>query len=112
LSKSAGSFRAPLHSELRTFYNCGTYSVLKGSRSYIDSSYHFVEKIKISGLYFVLFGLSLAAIPFWLLKKTHKIFFQMNYNPMGYKFYLAFMNSELDYFKFYKILPEKKFMPY
>jgi hypothetical protein len=23
-----------------------------------------------------------------------------------YKFYLAFMNSELDYFKFYKVLPE------
>jgi hypothetical protein len=25
-----------------------------------------------------------------------------------YKFYLAFMNSELDYFKFYKTLPEKE----
>jgi hypothetical protein len=25
-----------------------------------------------------------------------------------YKFYLAFMNSELDYFKFYKVLPEKE----
>ena len=25
-----------------------------------------------------------------------------------YRFYLAFMNSELDYFKFYKTLPEKE----
>jgi hypothetical protein len=52
------------------------------------------------------------AIPFWLLKKTHKIFSNELQSNGVYKFYLAFMNSELDYFKFYKILPEKKFMPY
>jgi hypothetical protein len=41
-------------------------------------------------------------------KENSQNIFQMNYNPMVYKFYLAFMNSELDYFKFYKILPEKE----
>jgi hypothetical protein len=40
-------------------------------------------------------------------KENSQNIFQMNYNPMGYINYLAFMNSELDYFKFY-ILPEKE----
>jgi hypothetical protein len=71
----------------RTFIIAGivTYFVLKGSRSYIDSIPTFVEKLKYRD--YISFCLTVfSGYSFWLLKKTHKIFFQMNYNPMGIKF--------------------------
>jgi hypothetical protein len=54
-----------------------------------------------------LFGLSLAAIPFLATKENSQNIFSNELQSNGvYKFYLAFMNSELDYFKFYK-MPER-----
>ncbi|PRZ23405.1 LTA synthase family protein [Flavobacterium granuli] len=86
-----------------------TYFIIKGSRNYIDSIPSFVEKIKISGLYFLLFGLSLLAIPYLATKENSQNIFSNELQANGiYKFYLAFMNSELDYFKFYKTLLEKE----
>jgi hypothetical protein len=41
-------------------------------------------------------------------KENSQNIFSNELQSNGYKFYLAFMNSELDYFKFYKILPEKE----
>jgi hypothetical protein len=46
-------------------------------------------------------------------KENSQNIFSNELQSNGCKFYLAFMNSELDYFKFYKILPEKReVMPY
>lgn len=99
----------PLFSGLFIIAGIVTYFILKESRSYIDSIPTFVEKIKISGIYFVLFGLSLLAIPFLATKENSQNIFSNELQSNGiYKFYLAFMNSELDYFKFYKTLPEKE----
>lgn len=99
----------PLFSGLFLIAAIVTYFIIKGSRNYIDSIPSFVEKIKISGLYFVLFGLSLLAIPFLATKENSQNIFSNELQANGiYKFYLAFMNSELDYFKFYKTLPEKE----
>jgi hypothetical protein len=54
-----------------------------------------------------LFGLSLLAIPFFATKENSQNIFSNELTNGVYKFYLAFMNSELDYFKFYKT-PEKE----
>jgi phosphoglycerol transferase MdoB-like AlkP superfamily enzyme len=99
----------PLFSGLFLIAGCVTYFILKGTRNYIESIPTFVEKIKISGIYFVLFGLSFLAIPFLATKENSQNIFSNELQANGiYKFYLAFMNSELDYFKFYKTLPEKE----
>jgi phosphoglycerol transferase MdoB-like AlkP superfamily enzyme len=86
-----------------------TYLIVKKSRNYIDSIPTFVEKIKISGIYFALFALSLLAVPFLSTFENSRNIFANELQSNGvHKFYLAFMNSELDYFKFYKTLPEKE----
>ncbi len=86
-----------------------TYLIVKRSKNYIDSIPTFVEKIKISGIYLTLFGLSLLAIPLLSTKENSPNIFANELQANGvYRFYLAFMNSELDYFKFYKTMPEKE----
>jgi len=86
-----------------------TYYILKGSKSYIENIPTFVEKVKISGVYLLLFGLSLIAVPYLASNENSKNVFTNELQANGiYKFYLAFIHSELDYFKFYKTLPEKE----
>lgn len=86
-----------------------TYLIVKRSKSYIDSIPTFVQKVQLSGIYFALFGLSLVAIPFLSAQENSQNIFTNELEANGiYKFYLAFKNSELDYFKFYKTLPEKE----
>ncbi|WP_291104326.1 MULTISPECIES: LTA synthase family protein [unclassified Flavobacterium] len=86
-----------------------TYLIVKRSKIFIETIPTFTEKIKISGIYFLLFGLSLLSIPFLSTKENSQNIFSNELQSNGiYKFYLAFMNSELDYFKFYKTLPEKE----
>jgi phosphoglycerol transferase MdoB-like AlkP superfamily enzyme len=86
-----------------------SYFIVGRSKSYIDTIPSFAEKVKISGLYFVLFGLSLLAIPSLATNENSRNIFSNELQANGvYKFYLAFINSELDYFKFYKTLPEKE----
>ena len=86
-----------------------TYFIVKKSKNYIENIPSFGEKIKLSVVYFALFGLSLMAIPFLSTKENSQNIFANELQSNGmYKFYLAFMNSELDYFKFYKTLPEKE----
>jgi hypothetical protein len=95
-------------SSFQDFYNCG-YRYLfctKGSRSYIDSIPTFVEKIKISD--YILFCLDCLWLFLLATKENSQNIFSNELQSNGvYKFYLAFMNSELDYFKFYKVLPER-----
>jgi hypothetical protein len=83
----------PLFSGLFIMAGTVTYFILKKSRNYIDSIPTFVEKIKISGLYFALFG------SYKKVGRIYRIFFQMNCNPMG------FIN-------FIKYCPKKKRMLY
>ncbi len=86
-----------------------TYFIVKRSKQFIEMIPTFTEKMKISGIYLLLFGLSLLSIPFLSTKENSQNIFSNELQANGiYKFYLAFMNSELDYFKFYKTLPEKE----
>jgi len=67
------------------------------------------DKLKISGIYAILFALALFLIPTLAKQETSNNVFANELQANGlYRFYLAFMNSELDYDKFYKTLPEKE----
>ena len=86
-----------------------TFFIVKYSKNYIYEIPTFAEKIKISVVYFVLFGISLLSIPFLSNAANSQNIFTNELQSNGlYKFYLAFTNSELDYFKFYKTLPNEK----
>lgn len=99
----------PLFSALFIISGLVTYFIVKKSKNYIQSIPAFVEKIKLSGIYLVLFGFSLLAIPFLSSKENGHNVFANELQANGiYKFYLAFMHSELDYFKFYKTVPNSE----
>ena len=86
-----------------------TYFIVKRSKNYIESIPSFAEKIKISGLYLVMLALSLATIPYLAAKENSQNIFTNELQSNGiYKFYLAFIHSELDYFKFYKTIPSQE----
>lgn len=86
-----------------------TYFILKGSKNYINTIPSFNQKLKISGIYIVLFAISLFAIPNLAKTENSKNVFVNELQANGlYKFYLAFQNNKLDYFKFYKTSPEQK----
>jgi phosphoglycerol transferase MdoB-like AlkP superfamily enzyme len=86
-----------------------TYFIVKRSKNYIESIPSFAEKIKISGLYLVMLALSLATIPYLAAKENSQNIFTNELQSNGiYKFYLAFIHSELDYFKFYKTMPSQE----
>jgi phosphoglycerol transferase MdoB-like AlkP superfamily enzyme len=83
-----------------------TYFIVKHSKNYIDSIPTFTEKIKISGLYLALLALSFVTVPYLASKENSQNIFTNELQSNGiYKFYLAFIHSELDYFKFYKTMP-------
>jgi phosphoglycerol transferase MdoB-like AlkP superfamily enzyme len=99
----------PLFSTLFIVAGLVTYFIVKKSKNYIENIPTIAEKIKISGVYFLLFGMSLFVIPFLSTKENSDNIFANELEANGiYKFYQAFMNSELDYFKFYKTLPENE----
>ena len=86
-----------------------TYFILKKSRNYVDEIPNFITKLKISGIYISLFLVSLTAIPTVAKTENSKNVFVNELQSNGlYKFYLAFKNSDLDYFKFYKTIPNEK----
>ena len=99
----------PLFSALFIIAGFVTYFIVKKSKNYIESIPVFVQKIKISGVYLLLFGLSLLAIPALSVKENSQNIFTNELQANGlYKFYVAFMKSELDYFKFYKTVPNNQ----
>src|SRR3970040_1501129 len=99
----------PLFSALFIVAGLITYIIVRKSRSYIDSIPTFVQKIQLSGIYLTLFALSLFTIPVLAAQENSQNIFANELEANGiYKFFLAFKNSELDYFKFYKTLPEKE----
>ncbi|MFN8273511.1 MAG: sulfatase-like hydrolase/transferase [Flavobacteriaceae bacterium] len=84
-----------------------TYHIVKRSKDYLENIPTITEKAKISVTYFGLFAVSLLAIPFLSSKENAQNIFTNELQANGlYKFYLAFVNSELDYFKFYKTMPD------
>ncbi len=86
-----------------------TYHILKRSKDYLENIPTFKEKIQITLVYFGLFAISLLSIPFLSSKENAQNIFTNELQSNGlYKFYLAFMNSELDYFKFYKTIPDNE----
>lgn len=99
----------PIFSGLFLITGIVTYFILKKSRNYIDEIPSFRQKIKISVLYIVLFLVSLFVIPTLSKTENSRNVFVNELQSNGlYKFYLAFKNSDLDYFKFYKTMPNKK----
>ncbi len=88
-----------------------TYLIVKKTKVYLDEIPTFKEKIRIAVLVIACSGLSLLAIPFLAGKENSSNVFTNELQANGiHKFYLAFMNSELDYLKFYKTVPENEAM--
>lgn len=86
-----------------------TYFILKRSKNYIEEIPNFKEKLQISGIYLGLFLISLVVVPSLSKTENSKNVFVNELQSNGlYKFYLAFQNNKLDYFKFYKTLPKDK----
>lgn len=86
-----------------------TYFIVKKSKSYLERLPSFFDKLKNLGVYITLFLIALVAIPFLAKQQNSANVFANELQANGlHKFYLAFMNSELDYDKFYKTLPEKE----
>lgn len=99
----------PIFSALFIIAGIITYFIIKRSKIYIEKIPTVFEKIQISFIYFLLFGLALWSIPKLAKTENASNVFTNELQANGiYRFYLAFMNSELDYFKFYKTLPENE----
>ncbi|RED27173.1 phosphoglycerol transferase MdoB-like AlkP superfamily enzyme [Flavobacterium cutihirudinis] len=99
----------PIFSALFLITGVITYFILKRSKNYIEEIPNLNEKLKISGVYICLFVISLFVIPALSKTENSKNVFVNELQSNGiYKFYLAFQNNKLDYFKFYKTLPKDK----
>lgn len=99
----------PIFSALFLVTGLITYLILKKSKNYINDIPSFGEKMKSSAVYLILFLISLIAIPTLAKTENSKNVFVNELQANGlYKFYLAFQNNKLDYFKFYKTLPSQE----
>jgi phosphoglycerol transferase MdoB-like AlkP superfamily enzyme len=96
----------PIFSALFLVAGTVTYFIVKKTKNCIDNVPSYTEKVKVSGLYITLLALSLFMIPRLALSENSSNVFSNELQSNGlYKFYLAFKNSSLDYFKFYKTIP-------
>lgn len=99
----------PLFSALFLVTGIVTYYILKNSKDFINEIPTLNKKLKLTGIYLVLFFISLMAIPTFAKTENSKNVFVNELQSNGlYKFYLAFENNKLDYFKFYKTLSNEK----
>jgi len=86
-----------------------TWVIVQNSKSYFNNIPTLAEKTKMSALYLAIFGLSFLFVPLLSKFETSQNVFANQLQANGvYKFYQAFVNNELDYFKFYKTLPAEK----
>ena len=86
-----------------------TYRIVKKSKPFLEKLPTFKEKKQSTIGYIVLFGIGIFLIPALAKQETSTNVFANELQANGlYRFYLAFMNSELDYNKFYKTLPENE----
>ncbi|CAM3598360.1 LTA synthase family protein [Flavobacterium saliperosum] len=99
----------PLFLGIGTVALISTYFIVKKSASFLDKLPSFKDKMKLSGMYLSLFAVALFAVPTLAKFENSQNVFANELQSNGiYKFYLAFMNSELDYYKFYGTLPESE----
>lgn len=99
----------PIFSALFLVVGILTFFIVKKTKNYLIALPTFKEKIYLSLVYLSLFALSFWAIPSLAKNANSTNIFTNELQSNGiYKFYLAFMNSELDYFKFYKTLPKEQ----
>lgn len=97
----------PIFSALFLVVGIITFFIVKRTKSYLIDLPTFKEKISLSLVFLSLLALSFWVIPSLAKKENSTNIFTNELQSNGiYKFYLAFMNSELDYFKFYKTLPK------
>lgn len=86
-----------------------TYIIVQRSKEYLISLPDFTSKLKNLTLFILLVLISLFTIPkFAKLENSENIFANELQSNGLYRFYLAFQNSELDYNKFYKTLPQRE----
>ncbi|NHN25879.1 sulfatase-like hydrolase/transferase [Flavobacterium jejuense] len=86
-----------------------TYYIVKKSKVYLEQLPSLFNKLKITAIYIVFFIISLFAIPNLAKLENSKNVFTNELQSNGiYKFYLAFMNSELDFYKFYNTIDDTK----
>lgn len=86
-----------------------TYLIVKNTKINLEKLPAFKQKAIYLGVYIPLFIMALFAIPFLSKQENTTNVFANELQSNGiYKFYLAFMNNELDYDKFYKTLPQKE----
>ena len=83
-----------------------TYYVVKQSKPFLYALPSFANKIQGLGIYIVLFFVSLFVIPFLAQQEKSANVFTNELQANGmYKFYVAFVNNELEFHKFYKTIP-------
>lgn len=86
-----------------------TYFIAQKSKVYLEHLPSFSEKVKLFLVYGILFIVSLKLIPIIATQENSQNVFTNELQANGmYKFYFAFMQSELDFFKFYKTIPTKE----
>lgn len=99
----------PIFSALFIVTGIITFFIIKNSRYYIDEIPKFNEKLKITVVYASVFIFSLLAVPNLAKTENSKNIFVNELQSNGiYKFYLAFQNNKLDYFKFYKTITNQR----
>jgi phosphoglycerol transferase MdoB-like AlkP superfamily enzyme len=86
-----------------------TYLIVKRSQPFLSKLPSVTSKVKGLAMYVVLFIVALVVIPFLgkQEKSTNVFTNELQANGM-YKFYTAFMSSELDFEKFYKTIPDNQ----
>ena len=84
-----------------------TYFIVKHTKPFLYNLPSFSDKIKALVTYVVLFIISLLVIPFFANQEKSTNVFTNELQADGlYKFYVAFINNELEFHKFYKTLPD------
>ena len=97
----------PLFIGVGTLAAICTYIIVKRTQPFLNNLPSFTDKIKNTIGYAILFVISLNVIPFLANQENAQNVFTNELQANGlYRFYLAFMNSELDYDKFYKTIPK------
>ncbi|MFT7251612.1 MAG: phosphoglycerol transferase MdoB-like AlkP superfamily enzyme [Flavobacterium sp.] len=86
-----------------------TYVIVQKSKGYLENLPTFIDKIKIVATYTLLLVVSLKMIPVLANQEDSPNVFTNELQANGiYKFYGAFMQSELDFFKFYETMPNNE----
>lgn len=99
----------PLFASVGLITSFITYFIVKKSKEFLNHLPSFTDKLKMTGVYSIFFALALFLLPILAKQETSTNVFANELQANGlYRFYLAFMNSELDYDKFYKTLPENE----